>query len=381
MLQASRHLGVVSMIWLAIAALAGCSNKQHEEVLAIGKCIKASKYLEDGYLDAAAEYRVSFALKNVQGGAKYAMEVGQEIRDESEPQGASTSVAHVLEVAQKWKNSSYCKQVESDFATHIDELAKASMSPVPDKTGDPSSCQKYVAQFEIYTNGYARQYHQQLGKSLRTTLEGSLGRLKDFQRNVAQDELAGADFGRFALEMYDQCKKGGALSEKIAASKEMQTVASPTTVEIQAFILEARTNRGDCGEFAQDYCKADMMLVAAETALDNSVKCDQDTADNACAAKASALIEREFQTLEKAKLLNMQEKYQKFVADPEKYDYNAHSNIDALSEKCKRGAIDKGLRDTAYSEYVKAVCLPQARKDFLQPQTTILARIKARLAS
>lgn len=381
MLRALRRLDVAVMVGLVIFTLAGCSSKQHEEVLAIGKCIKASKYLEDDHLAAAAEYRGSIALKNVQGGAKYAMEIGQEIRDEAEPQGSSTSLAHVLGVAQKWKNSSYCKQVELDFAEHIDELAKASMPPVPDTTGDPSSCQKYMAQFEMYTNRYAKQYREKLGQSLRITLEGSLGRLKDFQRSVAKEKLDGDDFGHFALEMYSQCGAGGALSEKVAASKTMQTVASPTTVEIRAFILETKTNHGDCGEFAQDYCKADLMLIAAETALESSVKCDQDMTGKTCPAKASVLIEREFNALEKAELLRMQDKYQKFVADPEKYDYNAHSNIDALSEKCKRGAIEKGLRETAYSEYVKMVCMPQARKDYLKPQTAILARITMRLAS
>jgi hypothetical protein len=253
--------------------------------------------------------------------------------------------------------------------------------PVVDRNADPASCQKYVEQLDIYTSRYAAQHRAELSKALHASLEGSLGQLKDFQLEVAKTRLAGDDFGKFAYEIYEQCKAGGALSEKIALTKSMQEAQSPTTKGLDAFLLEVRTNKGDCGEFPQDYCRADLILKAAEAALVKSEECDRNIKDPTCAATADDLIKRELEPLEKAQLLAMQEKYTKFMAEPEKYDYNAHSNIDRLAEQCKHGAINKGLRDAAYSSYVAATCMPNARKDFLKPTADILARISARLSS
>lgn len=367
---------VVSLLAIALAA---CSSKQHDEVVALSKCMKAANYLEDSNLGAAAEYRASFALKNIQGGAKYAMDVAQELRDEAEPQGSSTNPAHVIDVAQKWKDSSYCKKVEADFAVHVDEQVKANLAPVADSTGDKESCNKYVVQVEMYTGRHAQKYHAQVEQSIRASLDGSLGRLKDFQRDVAKEKLAGAGFGAFAAEVYEQCKAGGALSEKILLSKSMQEAQSPTTKALVSY-LEVQANKGDCGEFPQDYCKGEYLLTAAATALEKSRKCDQDPATSGCAASSDDMIKQEFEVLEHEKLVSMQEKYAKYVADPEKFDGNAQNNILVVAEKCKRGAIEKGLRDVAYGDYVRSTCLPQAKKEFVRPQAEILARVTARLS-
>ncbi|WP_156894980.1 hypothetical protein [Janthinobacterium sp. 1_2014MBL_MicDiv] len=379
-LKQLRNWGAVIACGFSIF-LSGCTSSEHEQIISIGKCAKAANYLEDSSLRAATEYRAKIALKDVPANPRYAMEVAQEIRDEAEPYGSSTSIVDVLKVALEWKNSSYCKQVEADFATHIAERVKSNLPVIADTTGDPASCQKYVAQVDIYTSRHAKKYHAQMGQVLQATLNASAGRLKDFQMDAVKHKINSTDFGEFALDVYAQCQAGGALSEKIGTSQFVQKLQSPATKEINSFLTEARTTKGDCGEFPQDYCAADFMIMAAERALQRSVQCDRNPLEKNCTSTSDILIKQEFKALENEKLVSMQEKYENYIAHPEKYNYNTYSNIHAIADKCKRGAIDKGLRDGAYSDYVAANCMPQARIAFLKPQQEILDRIKARLSS
>lgn len=383
-MKKNRKYATLSMAFLACcmsAGLGGCGNSQHKEVLALAKCMKAANYLEDDTLGAAAEYRARTALKNVQGSAKYAMEVAQELSDEAEPQGSSTSVGHVIKVAQEWKTSSYCQQVESDFTAHIDEQVSTHSQPVIDRNSDLTSCQKYVEQFDIYTSRHAAKHHAEMAKVVQASLAGSLGQLKDFQLAAVKGRLEAGEFGQLASETYEQCKTGGALSEKIALAKSVQELHSPATKEIKQFILSVQNNNVDCGEFPQDYCRATLLFEAASSALAKSEECDRDLKNRDCAASADELIKREFEPLEKAQLLSMQEKYTNFVTEPEKHDPNAAGNIYALAEKCKQGAFARGLRDAAYRNYAAETCMPNARKDYVKPVAEKLAKINARLSS
>jgi hypothetical protein len=383
-MKKNRKYSTLSMIFLSCcmsAGLGACGNSQHKEVLALAKCMKAANYLEDDALGAAAEYRARTAWKNVQGSAKYAMEVAQELRDEAEPYGSSTGVGHVIKVAQEWKTSSYCQQVETDFAAHIDEQVSTHSQPVIDRNSDPASCQKYVEQFDIYTSRHAAKHHAEMAKVVHASLAGSVSQLKDFQLAAVKARLEGGEFGQLAYETYEQCKTGGALSEKIALAKSVQELKSPATKEIKQFMLDVQNNKVDCGEFPQDYCRATLLFEAASSALAKSEQCDRDFKNRDCAASADELIKGEFQPLEKAQLLSMQEKYTNFVTEPEKHDSNAAGNIYALAEKCKQGAVAKGLRDAAYSSYVAETCMPNARKDYVKPAAEKLVKINARLSS
>jgi hypothetical protein len=379
----STHSTILAVFLAACmgTGLTACGNKQHKEVLALAKCIKAANYLQDGTLEAAADYRARTVMKDVQGSAKYAMEIGQELRDEAEPQGSSTNLGHIFEVAREWKTSDYCVQVESDFAAHIDGQVMLHSQPVADRNADPASCQKYVEQFDVYASRHTSKHRAEMEKAVHATLEGSLGKLKEFQLDAARKKLQGEDFRQFAREIYEGCKGGGALSEKISLAKSMQALQSPATKQIKEYLLNAGAPRRDCGEFAQDYCKSELMLQAAELALAKSEECDRNGGDGSCSSTAEVLILREFDALEKEQLLSMQEKYTNYMADPEKADPNARSNIGAIADVCKMGAISRGMRNTEYTAYVAATCMPNARRDFLKPTAEKLARINAHLSS
>ena len=359
--------------------LVGCTSKEHDKILAVGKCMKAANYLDDSSLAAATDYHAKSALKDIPASPQLAMEIGQELRDEAEPYGSSTHIADVLKVALEWKNSSYCKQVESDFADLIEGQVKSNIQVISDTTGDPKSCQKYVAQFDLYSSRHARKYNAQMGQALHSTLKASSGRLKNFQIDAVNKAVGSSEFKELAVQVYRLCQVGGAISEKIFLTDIVQKMQSPTTAELKAALSNTRTPNGDCGEFSEHYCTANLRAMAEQQALQRSISCDHDIAVKDCTATAEFLTKEEFHKLEISELLRMREKYENYLADPEKYNPNTRSNIYSIAQKCKKSAIEKGLRGADYDAYDAATCMPEARKAFLKPQAEMLAKVMARL--
>jgi hypothetical protein len=230
-MELKRLLRVTSLIAaiVALASAAACSGPE-DEVLSIGRCYKAARYLEDADLMGAAEYRMKHALAHIDGSPREAMEINQRLLDEAEPQGSSTDPVYTLRVAQKWKDSGYCTKTQSEFQDFIAQQVAANSRSFGNPAEDAASCPAYRAQFGMtFLNRYARKSRDDLLPYLRQTIHDASAALSPEQSALADQALAGPGMTRFATGIFKNCEAAGSLRAAIAAAPELEAARSDAT--------------------------------------------------------------------------------------------------------------------------------------------------------
>ena len=143
-------------------------------------------------------------------------------------------------------------------------------------------------------------------------------------------------------------------------------------------------SEASCGNLPELYCLADIQKQAVNIALNTSRSCDEiDNSDSACVEDFEEMYRVEFKKLELTHLSKEKAKLERYIENPVGSrlfnSVNAQGNIYLISEKCKRAAVNRGLRGAAYQKEVKEVCEPSATIEFLTPQIAILKKVVERI--
>ena len=365
---------------LIITFISGCTSSKDDEILKIGRCHKAAQTLDDLFLKDATEFRMQSSLKDHHGSTRDAMVIGEKLQNEIQPQGSSTPFEYSIKIANSWKNTDYCKEVENNFSKYIEDLVSQRLK-LADSNSNPLSCNDLKIDSTLaYKNRHTKKYQKDFDARLIKSVDEMANNLKAHHAVYIKKELLKSDYKNIIIEISEKCIADEPAINSLKKLNILKELESPTTKKIRDSI-NSHENMNDCGAIPEVYCKSRIMLASAKNAYKFSSACDIDYSNNdSCQDDADGFVYKEFYEAQKKLLTTAKQKYENYIKDPKKYDHNTDGNVYLIAEKCKGEAISKGLRGDAYQAYSKNVCQPRAMEEFLKPKVDILQKINDELA-
>lgn len=362
---------------IVLIAATGCSFFRDDPVVALAKCIKASNYLEDAELRAAAE-RKQEQMRDPRMTPRENSLLGEKLRDEAQPQGPSTDPRYVVKVAEKWRASPACQEMKKEFTAYTETRVQALLNPALTVT-DPRSCARLREQFvAAYRDTFARGYRPQLESALRTTLQDAGRGLKPFQAEYFQAQMEAGKLQQLAGELGVACEAGGPVAERARSMKSVAAQESPNSLALKK--LDETPVARDCGDLPQVFCRSELWKQAVAEAYHASRSCDQDlVTQEECAGGPDAMVHRAFRRRQVDALAAERGKAARNLETPENVIGGLRDLVARDSAACTMKAERAGLRGAQYEEHVQSACIEPARAKYLRPLQDYLAMITARL--
>lgn len=133
-----------------------------------------------------------------------------------------------------------------------------------------------------------------------------------------------------------------------------------------------------CGTLAEVYCEADIVRAAERYALQVGSGCDiGNGASEKCPINPEAVVVQKEREIE---LQALERKRATLARQISSVDLSPPSSFSRDMESCKRSALNSGLRNEVYQQYVTSTCLPVARAAQAKPLKDLLDRVDAKIS-
>jgi hypothetical protein len=146
---------------------------------------------------------------------------------------------------------------------------------------------------------------------------------------------------------------------------------------VTRYIAEHQEPSG-CGTLPEVYCEADIVRAAERYALQVGNGCDiGNGGSETCPIDPEAVVIRkereiELQALERKRATLESQLSSVYLSPPSSFYQD--------TELCKRKALNSGLRNEVYQQYVTSTCLPEARAARAKPLKDLLDRVDAKIS-
>ena len=395
----------VFSVLFVVMATASCGMQEDSEYVKLYKCEQSAMYLlrNEDLMRKATSWKSQMLP---QPGSRDDLMRRVEENNKAMSEVMDGNGALKKQVLLDWYNSDYCKIVlkeyqdyeigeanrrEAEIIAKNKEVEEAIARQVANYSGSlvnadskEVSCSKFKEQVDItFNNSSTSKFRNELQSGLRTTIKDSSFKLKKFQKEYMESQIADDQIEAIAKSIYRVCQDDSLLSDQIGLSDFVRNQESPRSIQLRRKLHEIQNDRA-CGELSEVYCLADLRRSAGRAALEVSQKCDlSDNIDEGCQTSADEIFTAQLVKIELEELSSEKSKYERYIENPSNSrlfnSANAQGNIYLLMEKCKRSALDNGLRDAEYQKYVKEVCEPKAKLDFVSPQVAVLNKIIQRM--
>lgn len=145
---------------------------------------------------------------------------------------------------------------------------------------------------------------------------------------------------------------------------------------VRRYIAEQQEQLG-CGDMPEVYCESDVIREANGYALSVASGCDIGAIrDEPCPINAAAVINKKIREIELRALASKQRALEHAITG---VALGAPSSFIEDMQTCKIEALNSGLRDAAYQQYVESKCLPSARAARAKPLKQLLARVNGKI--
>jgi len=395
----------VHIVIIVALGTVSCGLSQDDRI-ELYKCEKSAMYLErnEDLMRKATSWKLGTLPQNIESREDFMKFISKTntVMSEVMNEDGSFDKSNLLD----WYNSDYCESVLKEYQDYefgaeeereaaiieknkdeekalLRQVLHYSKSMVSNNTKE-ASCDKFKEQFDItYNNTSTSKYKNDLQIGLRSTIKESSFKLKKFQIDYVESQIADDHLEEFSREIYEACPNEQLLSDQIGLVRSVEYSESPRSKIIKEKLSQVE-NDNKCGDLPEVFCLAELRRTALENAVETSKKCDwEDNIGEQCSLNAEDMYTKELTKAEITKLNEEKLKYERYIENPYKSELfnssNAATMIDDLAEKCKRAAVDSGLRGESYYKQVEEVCTPNAKIEFLSPQAEVLKRIVHRL--
>jgi len=167
------------------------------------------------------------------------------------------------------------------------------------------------------------------------------------------------------------------VSNHPAAGKGSEDEQRSSAQLVTRYIAEHQELSG-CGTLSEVYCEADIVRAAERYALQVGNGCDiGNSAGETCPINPEVVVVRKEREIE---LQALERKRDTLESQLSLVDLSPPSSFYQDMESCKRSALNSGLRNELYQQYVTSTCLPKARAARAKPLKDLLDRVDAKIS-